>query len=110
MAGLQAVSRDPRPGLSAVDREGLESWLADAGQPAFRARQLLDALWNGSAAAPEAVTTLPRALVTALGEGFRWSTVGDDEIVLADGGETEKALHRLSDGATVESVLMHYPA
>jgi 23S rRNA (adenine2503-C2)-methyltransferase len=28
----------------------------------------------------------------------------------SDGGQTEKALHRLADGATVESVLMHYPA
>ena len=29
---------------------------------------------------------------------------------LADGGLTEKALHRLDDGALIESVLMHYPA
>ena len=28
----------------------------------------------------------------------------------ADGGLTEKALHRLADGALIESVLMHYPA
>ena len=28
----------------------------------------------------------------------------------ADGGLTEKALHRLGDGALIESVLMHYPA
>ena len=41
---------------------------------------------------------------------FRFDTVADTEIRLADGGLTEKALHRLSDGALVESVLMHYPA
>src|SRR5918996_755859 len=29
---------------------------------------------------------------------------------LSDSGLTEKGLHRLSDGALVESVLMHYPA
>ena len=28
----------------------------------------------------------------------------------ADGGLTEKVLHRLADGLLVESVLMHYPA
>ncbi len=104
------MSRDPRPGISAVDRESLEAWLEGVGQPAFRARQLLDALWNGAAAGVSSVTTLPRTLVAALEDAYRWSTVTDDEIVLADGGETEKALHRLSDGATVESVLMHYPA
>jgi 23S rRNA (adenine2503-C2)-methyltransferase len=36
--------------------------------------------------------------------------VADTEIRLADGGTTEKALHRLPDGALIESVLMHYPA
>jgi len=36
--------------------------------------------------------------------------VDDETIVRSDGGQTEKALHRLADGATVESVLMHYPA
>ena len=102
--------RDPRPGLSAVDGAALEAWLASAGQPAFRARQIQDALWNGTAAGLEGVTTLPRGLAGVLEDAYRWSTVADDEIVLADGGETEKALHRLSDGSTVESVLMHYPA
>src|SRR4029450_11781576 len=51
-----------------------------------------------------------RALTYSLETAWRWWTVTDDEIVLADAGETEKALHRLSDGATIESVLMHYPA
>ena len=36
--------------------------------------------------------------------------MADTEIRLADGGLTEKALHRLADGALIESVLMHYPA
>lgn len=107
---VEPVARDPRPGLSAVDRPALEAWVADVGQPAFRARQIQDALWGGAAPTPESVTTLPRALLSSLEDVYRWSTVTDDEIVLADAGETEKALHRLSDGATVESVLMHYPS
>src|SRR5437762_12856830 len=32
------------------------------------------------------------------------------DLRLGDGSKTEKALHTLSDGALVESVLMHYPA
>ena len=105
-----AADRDPRPGLSGLDRPALEAWLTARGEPAFRARQIHDALWSGTAAGPSEVTTLPRPLAAALDEAFRWSTVIDDEIILADGGQTEKALHRLSDGTTVESVLMHYPA
>ncbi len=109
-AGEARDPHDPRPGLSGLDRAALEAWLTARSEPAFRAKQIHDALWSGTAAGPEAVTTLPRALAAALDESFRWSTVADDTIVLADGGQTEKALHRLSDGATVESVLMHYPA
>jgi 23S rRNA (adenine2503-C2)-methyltransferase len=102
--------RDPRPGLSGLDRAALEAWLTARGEPAFRAKQIHDALWSGIATGPEEVTTLPRALADALDEAFRWSTVVDDTVILADGGQTEKALHRLSDGTAVESVLMHYPA
>ena len=102
--------RDPRPGLSGLDGAALEAWLAGRGEPAFRARQVQDALWGGSAASAVEVTPLPRALAAAVDEAFRWSTLVDETLVLADGGQTEKALHRLSDGSTIESVLMHYPA
>jgi len=105
-----AAARDPRPGLSGLDRAALEAWLVEHGQPAFRARQIHNALWGGTATAPGDVSTLPRALAESLEASFRWSTVTEDTLVVADGGNTEKALHRLSDGATVESVLMHYPA
>ena len=108
--GARMPARDPRPGLSGMDRAALEAWLTDRGEPAFRARQILDAVWAGAAAAPGEVSTLPRGLAEALAEAFRWTTVAEDALVLADGGQTEKALHRLSDGATIESVLMHYPA
>ena len=104
------AGRDPRPGLSGLDRPTLEAWLVERGEPTFRARQIHDALWNTGVAAPADVTTLPRALAGALDEAFRWSTVTEETLVLADGGQTEKALHRLSDDYSIESVLMHYPA
>ena len=104
------TARDPRPGLSGLDTPALEAWLTRRGEPAFRARQIQDAVWGGAAGDPGDVTTLPRALAVAIGEAFRWTTLGDETLVLADGGQTEKALHRLSDGYSIESVLMHYPA
>ena len=104
------ASRDPRPGLSGLDRAALAAWLTEHGYPGFRASQILDALWRGSAASPAEVTTFPRELASDLEAAFRWSTAGDETFVLADGGQTEKALHRLSDGYSIESVLMHYPA
>lgn len=101
---------DQLPGLSGVSIEELTAWFGARGERAYRAQQVRTAMWKGSAASTAELTTLPRALATALDEAFRWSTVADESIVASDGGQTEKALHRLADGATVESVLMHYPA
>jgi 23S rRNA (adenine2503-C2)-methyltransferase len=106
-------SPDPRPGLSGLPRDDLEAWLADRSEPAYRARQVSDAVWaagaGGARTAAEA-RTLPGALRARLDVAFRFDTLVETELQVADGGATEKALHRLSDGALVESVLMHYPA
>jgi 23S rRNA (adenine2503-C2)-methyltransferase len=105
-----APPRDPRPGLSGLPPDELFAWFAERGQPAYRARQVADAVWGNVAATIADITTLPGALRESLDAAFRFDTVADTELRPADGGLTEKALHRLSDGALVESVLMHYPA
>ena len=75
-----------------------------------RARQVADGLWQGHARSAAAIPTLPAALREALDAAFRFDSIETTELVFGDGGLTEKALHRLADGAMVESVLMHYPA
>jgi 23S rRNA (adenine2503-C2)-methyltransferase len=107
---LLRPAADPRPGLSGVLPADLSAWVVGRGEPAYRARQVADAIWRGTATSPAEVPTLPLALREALGAAFRWDTVASTELQPGDGGLTEKALHRLSDGALVESVLMHYPA
>ncbi len=99
-----------RPGLSGIPLDVLGAWLAERGLPAYRGRQIGDAIWGGSAATFADAVTLPAALRADLEAAFRFDTVSDTEVREADGGLTEKALHRLSDGALIESVLMHYPA
>jgi len=84
--------------------------MADRGQPAFRVRQLSAGLWAGGAVSAAAIQTLPAGLRADLDAAFNLDTLADTEIRVADGGLTEKALHRLADGALIESVLMHYPA
>lgn len=98
------------PGISEQTPGRLAAWFAERGEPAFRATQTLDAVWRTSAPGPEAISTLPAALRADLAGAFRWDTVADTELVTSDGGATEKALHRLEDGAAIESVLIHYPA
>ena len=102
--------RDPRPGLAGLTPDALVDWFAARQKPSYRARQVTEALWAGHAASGSDVLTLPADLRAELDAAFRFDTLAQTELRVSDGGLTEKALHRLSDGALIESVLMHYPA
>ena len=105
------MTSDALPGISGLTPDALVTWLTAHGEPAYRARQIADAVWKGGGVTDAAmIRTLPEALREALASTFRFDSVSDTEIRLADGGQTEKALHRLHDGALIESVLMHYPS
>jgi 23S rRNA (adenine2503-C2)-methyltransferase len=110
VTGPDSARDDVRPGLATVDRDELVRWLDGHGQPAYRGRQVDEAIWTGLASDVAELSTLPIDLRMALAADYRVDTIGSTERRLADGGLTEKALHRLADGALVESVLMHYPA
>ena len=89
-----------------MDLALLETTLAEQGEPAYRARQVWE--WTSRGAASyDAMTTLPKALRTALGERVPFSTL---EVVTEreskDG--TVKTLFRTADGHPVEAVLMRY--
>jgi 23S rRNA (adenine2503-C2)-methyltransferase len=105
-----AGARDPRSGLSGVPVAKLEAWLAERGQPAYRARQIADHVWAGAAQSIDELRTLPQPLRRELEESFRLTTLGPPDITPSDGGLTQKALHRLDDGRLIETVLMRYPA
>jgi 23S rRNA (adenine2503-C2)-methyltransferase len=105
------VTIERLPGISGLTPDELVAWVEAQCEPAYRAHQIADAVWKeGGVTDPSAIRTLPAAMRDALAGAFRFDTVADTEIRLADAGQTEKALHRLVDGALIESVLMHYPA
>jgi 23S rRNA (adenine2503-C2)-methyltransferase len=99
-----------RPGLSGLTPDELAAWFVERGEPAYRGRQVADSVWGGAVDGIESMRTLPAAVRAELTEAFTFDTVADTDIREADGGLTEKLLHRLADGALIESVLMHYPA
>jgi 23S rRNA (adenine2503-C2)-methyltransferase len=105
-----APTRDPRPGLAGATPDELADWVEAQGQPRYRAQQLLDGTWSSLAASAADFRTLPAGLRKTLDQAYRVDTIAETELRPSDGGLTEKALHRLSDGALIESVLMHYPA
>ena len=93
-----------RTSLYDLDRESLGKLLGD--QPAYRVEQVWTGLYE-QALDPSAITTLPRALRARLLEEAPCALEAVTESV-GDDGDTTKFLWRLHDGATVETVLMHY--
>jgi 23S rRNA (adenine2503-C2)-methyltransferase len=88
----------------------LAAWLAARGEPAFRAAQIFGGAHRPTARSLDDLTDLPRALRSAVARDFRFSTIVGSHVLVADGGLTAKAVHELTDGQRIESVLMRYPA
>jgi 23S rRNA (adenine2503-C2)-methyltransferase len=89
-----------------MDLELLQGTLADAGEPAFRARQVWAWAARG-ASGYDAMTDLPAALRAQLAEQVPFSTLALAEEAHARDG-TVKALLHTHDGRAVEAVLMRY--
>jgi 23S rRNA (adenine2503-C2)-methyltransferase len=105
------VTNEARPGISGLTPDELSDWFVARDDPSYRSRQVADAVWkDGGVTAASAIRTLTATLRDVLDAAFRFDTVSGTDVRVADGGLTEKALHRLDDGALIESVLMHYPA
>ncbi len=77
------------------------------GEPRYR----LDQLWSGlyeKHATPDELTNLPKDLRARLSQALPLSLTPVTESV-SDDGQTVKWLWNLHDGASIETVLMHYP-
>ncbi len=108
LAGLSTVG--PRPAISEIDAPSLAAWLNARGEPAYRVGQILAGSHRPEVAGWDDLTDVPMPLRAALAEDFRFSTVVDSHVIGADANLTAKAVHELSDGQRIESVLMRYPA
>ncbi len=97
------------PAISEVPTDQLAAWFADRGEPAYRARQVVAGVAAGRARSFDDLTDVPRRVRAALGEAYRFSSIGITQVVGTEQGLTEKAVHELADGQRIESVLMRYP-
>jgi 23S rRNA (adenine2503-C2)-methyltransferase len=100
------VSDGPSPsfGIAALDRCGLEEWLAGQGEPSFRTGQILRWLYQRGAGTYDEMTDLPAGLRATLADRLPLLRphLEAREVSALDG--TRRYLWRLADGATVESV------
>jgi 23S rRNA (adenine2503-C2)-methyltransferase len=99
---------DSKPLIYDLELPELEQVFHQWGEPAYRARQvwqgLYQRLWNRA----EQFTTLPRGLRERLGEEFSFSNLEPETILASQDGQTQKTLFRLPDRQPLEAVLMGY--
>jgi 23S rRNA (adenine2503-C2)-methyltransferase len=93
------------PALTGLSPAALAAWLKDAGEPAFRANQILEWLWKKKVTSIGAMTNLPAALRAKLTESFRLTAL-EHAHTQGSADTTRKFLFRLHDGRYVESVLI----
>lgn len=76
--------------------------------PAFRVKQILEAIYEKGVESYEEISTLPKDLRKKLAEKFPISTVTPTAHEISADGSTEKVLFKLRDEGVVEGVLMHF--
>jgi 23S rRNA (adenine2503-C2)-methyltransferase len=86
----------------------LERWLREVGEPPFRAKQLYHWLYGALAADFSAMANLPKPLREKLARLAVVDVLAPVAETLSHDRLTRKALLRLPDGASIESVLMIY--
>jgi len=92
------------PPLVGMDVDELRDALGP-GQPAFRARQVYEALYRNQVSSLTEITTLPAALREELGGRYANGLPEIDAVYNSTDG-TRRYLLRLEDGRSVEAVLM----
>ena len=83
----------------------LSQWLAGRGEPAFRARQIFQWLYQRRVTDFESMTNLAKSLRGALAEHFHLGAFQRHAVEQSQDGSRKYAFH-LSDGKSIESVLM----
>src|SRR5438876_8100704 len=91
--------------LESSSWKALKTWLAERGQPAFRAAQIRKWVFVSRADGFEVMSDLPKRLREELAADFSlWTSTVVRHLQSADG--TEKLLLKLADGGQIECVLL----
>ncbi len=107
---FQAPRRGKAPQhLADLDVAGRREWVQQLGHQKFRGDQVSRHYFERLVDDPEQMTDLPAAARGDLVQTLLPPLLTPVRTLSADGGDTLKQVHRLHDGAMVESVLMRYP-
>ena len=95
-----------KPSLFATDPKTLAAWLESVGEKPYRAKQILDWIYQKKQLKLEQMTNLNASVKAKLQEKFSFSSVEVVKQELSQDQETIKFLFRLPDGKLIESVLI----
>lgn len=93
--------------LKSMNMKELSSWVAEAGQPAFRARQIYQWFHVRLAESVDEMTNIPKSLRELMAASDIYGVSVVTRLISKEDG-TNKFLFRLHDGNVIESVLMKY--
>ncbi|UCC77176.1 MAG: 23S rRNA (adenine(2503)-C(2))-methyltransferase RlmN [Anaerolineales bacterium] len=94
--------------LTDLSVEQLTSWVADQGEPTYRATQLFEWIHRSLVFDFSAMTNLPLGFRHTLADVASAQSLAPLEALTSANGLTTKTLFRLRDGETIEAVLMRY--
>ncbi len=98
------------PTIYDCSRDELTARMAEWGQPAYRARQVWGWLYQRLVTSFDAMTNLPAEVRARLSAAYRIDSVEQDVLIRSADSTTRKALYRLGDDQSIETVLMEYEA
>jgi len=91
-----------------LDFDGLTNLLKEWDEPAYRAKQIWQGLYQHLYNSPEQFTNLPKSLREKLAENLIFSPIKPKLYLDSSDGQTRKTLFELQDGQVIEAVLMRY--
>jgi 23S rRNA (adenine2503-C2)-methyltransferase len=99
------VSTNGRDDIKSIQIQELEEKVRQSGEPVYRARQIVDWLYQKRVQSFDAMTDLPQQFRNRLAAQFDFSRI-DIVRVLGSSDTTRKFLFRLSDESLIETVLI----
>lgn len=91
-----------------LDLLSLTNVLNEWNEPAYRAKQIWQGLYQHFYDSPEEFTNLPKSLREKLGQKLNFSPIRPKVYLDSSDQQTRKTLFELQDGQVIEAVLMRY--
>ncbi len=103
LASKNEAGTESRPNLIGMDRDDMNAFLAELGEPAFRAKQLFQWIYNHGVTDFERMTNMAKPLRAKLSDNFRMHRPDVSAHQVSSDG-TQKWLLRYDDGNEAETV------